>query len=175
MGYNKTRREFIRNSLLASGGIILGSSLPLSGRQLYFGDEKVRIGVIGTGSRGTGLISLMNNIEGLETVACCDIIPFRLKGGLALAPKANGYQHHNDLLSDPKVDAVIIATPFSTHAAIAIDALKAGKHVYCEKTLAKGIEDIQSLLDVATQNNHLVFQTGHQYHSSPLYNKVGRS
>lgn len=172
MDYKNNRREFIKRSLLATGGVIVGSSLPLIGKNLNFGSEKVNIGVVGTGSRGTGLITLMNEIEGLEVVACCDIIPFRLKEGLALAPKAKGYRHLHDLLANPQIDAIIIATPFSTHAAVAMNSLRAGKHVYCEKTMVKGLEDIQAVFDIAFQNNHLVFQTGHQYHSSPLYNKV---
>lgn len=172
MDYKNNRRQFLKRSLLATGGAIIGSSFPLTGKNLFFGKEKLKVGIIGTGSRGTGLINLMNEIEGMEVAACCDIIPFRLKDGVSLAPTSRGYSHHHDLLTSKEVDAVIIATPFSSHASIAIDALKEGKHVYCEKTMVKGINEIQEVLDVKSQNNHLVFQTGHQYHSSPLYNKV---
>jgi predicted dehydrogenase len=133
--------------------------------------RKLSIGVIGTGDRGKGLIQLMNKIGSFEIVACADVLPFRLEEGLKLAPRAAGYAAFEPLLNDPNVEAVIIATPFSTHDEIAIAALDAGKHIYCEKTMVKGISEIQSVLD-KSQGSSLVFQTGHQYHSSPLYQRV---
>lgn len=143
----------------------------LSAMPVSFGQKQVNIGVIGTGDRGKGLMSLITQIDGLEVVACADVIPFRLTEGLSKAPKAKGYHNYNDLLNDKNVDAVMISTPFSTHDQIAIAALKAGKHVYCEKTMTKGLDETQRVLSAAAQSNK-VFQTGHQYHSSPLYNRA---
>lgn len=134
--------------------------------------KPINIGVIGTGDRGGGLTSIMNSIENLNVFACCDILPFRLKEGLLKAnsnPKA--YLDYRKLLDDKTIDAVIVATPFSTHSKIAIDALDAGKHVYCEKTLAKGYEDIDQLLK-KVKSSDKIFQTGHQYHSSRLYTQI---
>jgi predicted dehydrogenase len=74
-------------------------------------------------------------------------------------------------LEDKNIDAVVIATPFHSHAQIAIDALDAGKHVYLEKTLAKGYKEIQELVTKVRSSN-MILQTGHQYHSSLLYNHV---
>ena len=133
-------------------------------------NNTINIGVIGTGARGSGLTSIINSIENINVSAVCDIIPFRLENGIS---KSNsiGYSDYRKLLDDKDIDAVIVATPFSTHAKIAMDAIDAGKHVYCEKTLAKGIEDINALV-VKAQNSKQIFQTGHQYHSSRLYAHV---
>lgn len=134
--------------------------------------ENLKIGLIGSGSRGQGLTYLIRNIEGIEVIACCDIIPFRLDEGLSKAsPKAKGYKDYRRLLDDKNIDAVIISTPFSMHGQMALDALDAGKHVYCEKTMVWGIPEIQSVINKHKGSN-LVFQTGHQFHSSPLYQKV---
>lgn len=170
MGVKTSRRTFVKSSLLAGTGLVAGGSY-LFGRPSYFGSDKIRIGIIGTGSRGTGLAYLINQIDGLEVVACADVIPFRLEEGLKLSPGAKGYNNYEALLSDANVDAVIIATPFSMHDEMAIAALEAGKHVYCEKTMAKGIPEIQSIISKA-EGSQLIFQTGHQYHSSPLYQRA---
>ncbi len=136
-------------------------------------NETVRMGVIGTGDRGGGLIPFINQIEHMQVAACCDIIPSRLEKALSLVSekKAKGYKDYRKLLENPDLDAILIATPLNTHSKIAIDALDAGKHVYCEKTMAKGYVGIENLVTKATHSKQL-FQTGHQYHSSRLYTHV---
>ena len=69
------------------------------------------------------------------------------------------------------IDAVLIATPFSTHHIIAIDAIDSGKHIYCEKTLSRGVANNLNLVK-KVKNSNIIFQTGHQYHSSRLYKHV---
>lgn len=155
---------------MATGGAVVGTSC-LQASPFFFGEKKLRLGVIGTGARGTGLIALSQQIEGLEVVACADVIPFRLEEALEMASGAKGYPSHVELLKDKNVDAVIICTPFSTHDEVAIAAMKTGKHVYCEKTMVKGMAEMQTVIDLATKSG-VVFQTGHQYHSSLLYRKV---
>jgi len=115
------------------------------------------------------LIPFINDIPNFNIAACCDLIPMRLEGAVKNskgAPKA--YKDYRKLLENKDLDAVLIATPFNTHSKIAIDSIDAGKHVYCEKTLAKGYLGIQSLYSKVKSSNK-VFQTGHQYHSSQLY------
>ncbi|HCX24827.1 MAG: dehydrogenase [Flammeovirgaceae bacterium] len=165
-----SRRKFFKTGVALIGGTVLGARY-LSAMPIHFGKEVVNVGVIGTGDRGSGLIRLMNQIEGLEVVACSDLIPFRLEDAVKLTKSAKAYADYTDLLADKKVDAVIVSTPFSTHDEIAIAALKAGKHVYCEKTMTKGMTEIQAVIDIVNSSGK-VFQTGHQYHSSPLYNKA---
>tara|TARA_R110002049_G_scaffold262086_2_gene438182 strand:- start:1160 stop:1891 length:732 start_codon:yes stop_codon:yes gene_type:complete len=169
------RREFITKGGLVTAGIITTSSTSstlgaLSKR--INSNSIVNIGIIGTGDRGSGLISVLNNIEGINVSAICDVLPFRLEKGISRAEnKVNTYENYNKLLDNKDIDAVLIATPFNSHSAIAIDALDAGKHVYCEKTMAKGFIEIDNLVKKVTYSK-LIFQTGHQYHSSKLYNHV---
>ena len=165
-----TRKDFIVKSALA------GMVSPLAWNMFpgAFGraNATVNLGIIVTGDRGGGLIDFVKEIPRLRLVSCCDILDFRLKsavekGGTAVKP----YSDYRSMLDDKSVDAVLIATPFNTHAQIAIEALDAGKHVYCEKTLAKGYSDIHKLI-TKTSDSGQIFQTGHQYHSSRLYAHV---
>ncbi len=161
------RREFIKNTSIG----IAAASVPfvLKGTPPA---KSIRLGVIGTGDRGAGLIPFMNSIDGLDVVACCDVLPFRLENAINKTKgRAKGYDDFRRILDDSSIDSVLIATPFSTHAQIAIDAIDAGKHIYCEKTLAKGHEALKDLASNVKSSNK-VFQTGHQYHSSRLYSHV---
>ncbi|WP_242083498.1 Gfo/Idh/MocA family protein [Aestuariivivens sediminis] len=165
------RRKFIKQGSAASALILTGTSA-LADMALRRDRKDIHIGIIGTGQRGSGLIPFINSIENLKVYACCDTIPFRLQEGLKRTNgKAKGYANYKNLLANRSIDAVLIATPFSMHAQIALDAIDAGKHVYCEKTLAKGYQDIQQLI-AKVKNANIIFQTGHQYHSSRLYQHV---
>lgn len=161
------RRNFVVKSSLA--GAALASSGPLLGNILN-ANETINVGVIGTGDRGGGIISLINQVPNLKVVACCDILPFRLENGLKRAGIKRGYADYKKMLDEKDIDAVVVATPFSTHSAIECYAIAAGKHVYGEKTMAKGFDGIHKLLEAKDPN--LIFQTGHQYHSSRLYTHV---
>ncbi len=165
------RREFILNSSKITAGSM---SLPfisifdLSSKP----NSTLNIGIIGTGSRGGGLIPFINQIQNFNIVACCDILPFRLKDAIEKSPsKTIAYNNYKDLLKNKDVDAVLIATPFSTHYSIALDAIEAGKHIYCEKTMVHGISNNINIVKKVKQSN-IIFQTGHQYHSSRLYNHI---
>jgi predicted dehydrogenase len=166
------RRDFVIKGGL--GTMALATSTSVLGNFMSFNgsNDAINIGVIGTGDRGGGLIPVLNRIDGINVTACCDVLPFRLENGLTKAgnnPKA--YTDYRKLLDNKDIDAVLIATPFNTHSQIAIDSIDAGKHVYSEKTMAKGYSGIDSLVQKVSQSSQ-IFQTGHQYHSSRLYNHV---
>ncbi|SFB96384.1 Predicted dehydrogenase [Algibacter lectus] len=166
------RRKFLRQGGAASAALATSTSVLANVGFNFNSSKTINIGVIGTGDRGSGLIPFINEIEHLNVYACCDVIPFRLEKGLARTKgKAKGYINYKDLLNDKAIDAVVIATTFSEHSKIAMDAVDAGKHVYCEKTLAKGYQGIHDLVAKVKQSN-IIFQTGHQYHSSRLYTHV---
>jgi len=166
------RRDFLINSGLSATGMLAGSST-LWGMSNYLGaNNSLNIAVIGTGSRGGGLIPLINSVSDINVVACCDVLPFRLDKAMQTAgDKAKSYDDYRRVLDNKDIDAVMVATPFNTHSKIAIDALDAGKHVYCEKTMVKGYKAIEALVDKVESSNRQ-FQTGHQYHSSRLYLEV---
>lgn len=164
------RREFVIKGALASGAITT-SAFARNSSMLNL-NKTINIGIIGTGDRGSGMISNLNQIPNFNVLACCDTLPYRLENGLkSVKNKAKGYSDYRKLLDNKDIDAVLIATPFNTHSKITIDALDASKHVYCEKTMAKGYDGIQSLIKKVEQSK-TIFQTGHQYHSSKLYAHV---
>ena len=135
-------------------------------------NDQVQIGVIGTGGRGNWLTKLLQNIKGAKVIACCDVQPDRLAQGMNLAdPSAKKYSDYRKLLENKDVNAVIIATPLSTHFEIAKAALLAGKHVYCEKTMAFTYSEIDEL-EKTLKNSGLVFQVGYQHRYNALYNWV---
>ncbi|MEP3389582.1 MAG: Gfo/Idh/MocA family oxidoreductase [Reichenbachiella sp.] len=167
------RRDFVIKGSLATAGLATSTYAAANILGASNANDTVNIGVIGTGSRGSGLIPNINSIDKFNVIGCADILPFRLEKGMSKVEgsKAKGYNDYRKLLDDKNIDAVLIATPLSTHADIAMDAIDAGKHVYCEKTMAKGYDGIKNLVAKVNSSDKL-FQTGHQYHSSRLYTHV---
>jgi len=166
------RREFVIKSGLATAALGTTSFMESGIAYPKKAADTINFGVIGTGDRGAGLINIMNDIPELNVISCCDILPFRLQKGIAnTSRKAKGYSDYRKLLEQKDIDAILVATPFNTHSQIAIDAIDAGKHVFCEKTMAKGFDGIIQLRD-KVNNSDKIFQTGHQYHSSRLYRHV---
>jgi predicted dehydrogenase len=164
-----------RRKFIGVGGIAM-SGLAVQPKNVYsnFTGESdiIQIGVIGTGGRGNWLIKLIKNIPGLEVTACCDILPFRLKQGMSLAsPGAKSYTDYRKLLENREIDAVIISTPLSMHYEMATAALDAGKHVYCEKTMAFTIDEALKLEKKVKESN-LTFQVGYQHRYNPLYQNI---
>ncbi|MEP0132733.1 MAG: Gfo/Idh/MocA family oxidoreductase [Eudoraea sp.] len=166
------RREFVIKSGLATAALGTTSFMESGIAYPKKAADTINFGVIGTGDRGAGLINIMNDIPELNVISCCDILPFKLQKGIAnTSGKAKGYSDYRKLLEQKDIDAILVATPFNTHSQIAIDAIDAGKHVFCEKTMAKGFDGIIQLRD-KVNNSDKIFQTGHQYHSSRLYRHV---
>lgn len=165
------RRSFLKTSGLALSGALLGAPR-LDGQGSAQSDGAIRLGVIGAGRRGVGLMHVARAVGGIRTVACCDILPFRLEAGLATAgPECRGYDDYRKLVDDPRVDAVVIATPLSLHHRMAAHALDAGRHVYCEKTMTYGIDEAIDLVRRAG-DSQAVFQVGYQFRSAPLFHRI---
>ncbi len=110
--------------------------------------RKVKIGIVGLGSRGLylGYHSFRKNPRA-ELVASCDLNPTRLDEVRAKFPDVKTYDALDAMLADPEVEAVVIATPDHAHASNAIAALDAGKHVFLEKPMAQSIADCDAILD----------------------------
>lgn len=166
--------SFSRRKFITAGGILLSGAamgLPSLARAIAPSD-KVRIGLIGSGSRGTGLAALLKQIPEVELAACCDPIPSHLAEGMKhAAPKAASYNNYKALLENKAIDAVIIATPLFTHYEIAVAALDAGKHVYLEKSMTYDIPQSLALVKKVKEKK-LVFQVGFQYRYYDLYKRV---
>lgn len=133
--------------------------------------DRVRLGMIGTGSRGQFLLENLLRTPGCEITALCDIYPPHLDQAAAKLGKPARLEHeYRRLLDDKTIDAVVIATPLYLHAPMVMAALAAGKHVYCEKSLALTIADCKAVARAAAQSS-MVFQIGHQrlFHRATLH------
>ncbi len=153
----------------------------------YFGYEKlnkepVRAAIIGTGNEGCGAMIHDHNREYLNFIGFCDVRPSNQKRartefakhkdyGPAEAEKLKLYDDHKAMLADPNVEVVVIALPLWLHAPIAIEAMKAGKHVFCEKLMAHSVEECKEMVKVAHETNRLL-AIGHQRHYSVLYDNA---
>jgi predicted dehydrogenase len=167
------RRKFIAGSMLGVGGLLASYSPIFAGQGIPTNGKRVRIGIIGTGKRGQGLINtIIETTPGLEVVACCDLIPANLSAAMAKAgPKAIAYTDYEKLLNNKNIDAVIIATPLYLHYPMSVAALEMKKHVYVEKSMAFTIKESLDLVR-RVKNSNQVLQVGFQYRNFPLYHQV---
>jgi predicted dehydrogenase len=153
------------------------ATLPVAGALLWKSSsiQPVRAGIIGPGGQGRVLME-NSNPNFLKLVAVCDIYPPNLEKGLEIARKnhdanAQGYADYRQLLERKDIEAVLIAVPLWAHGPIAVEALQAGKHVFCEKTMAYTVEDCKNMIQAArTARRNL--QIGHQRAYSPLYHEA---
>ena len=114
--------------------------------------KKVRIGIIGCGGIANGKhMPSLAQLDNVEMVAFCDII---CEKAVAAKEKfgtedAKVYTDYKELISDASIDAVHICTPNKSHAFITVDSLESGKHVMCEKPMAKTVEEARAMVDAA--------------------------
>ncbi len=166
------RREFIGSALATASiaavpGILSAATDPFNG-------QPVRTGHIGVGSQGRHHLNNMLKLPGFEIRTLCDVLPFQLDAAKELVGQETGsVTDYRRLLDDPDIDAVVIATPFHFHARPMIDALDAGKHVYCEKTLVKGFDQIGQTA-AALAGSDRVAQAGYQHRYSVHLREIAR-
>ena len=154
-----TRRTFIQTTATAVAASTFHSSVATGAPQ----NDRLKLGFIGCGGRAQSLVKPFLDLADIAWVCDAD-----QKRTTQFAEKTNASQATTDLrrvIDDPKVDAVVIATPDHWHAPAAIMACDAGKHVYVEKPCSHNLREGQLLLDAARRNN-VVVQHGTQYRSS---------
>lgn len=136
-------------------------------------DEPVRIGLIGAGARGKWLAKIASTLPGLEMTACCDLLPGHYEAcSREIGRNAAFYDDYRKLVAATEVQAVIIATPLFFHFDMAKEALKAGKHVYCEKTMTHTRQQAADLKKLAKASAGQVFQVGYQHRFNPIYSEI---
>jgi predicted dehydrogenase len=116
----------------------------------------IGIGVIGYGYWGPNLVRNFAEVSGARVVAVSDLSAERLGVIHSRYPSVRTTTDYRDLLADPAVDAVVIATPVSTHCALTLEALQAGKHVLVEKPLAASVAEGERMLEAATRSGRLL-------------------
>ena len=156
------RREFLKQLGCVAGGAALLAGAPwLSSwtpeRIREISGEKARIALIGTGSRGQYHIHNLLLIPHARIVALCDCYEPNLQAAAALCPGAKLYRDYRKLLEDKDIDGVIISTPLGSHAAITLDALSAGKHVFCEKAMARTLDECKAVYDAYQKSDKVLY------------------
>jgi predicted dehydrogenase len=132
----------------------------------------VAFGVIGVGAWGREILAALGRIGGAHVQYICDVYEPALKRAAAGAPRAASATDWKRVIESPGVEAIVIATPTPAHREIAIAALQAGKHVYCEAPLATSIEDARAIASAALATSDRVFQAGLQGRANALYRHV---
>lgn len=171
------RRQFLKNT---GAAITFGSALYLTGKafaaESQSPNERIRIGLIGAGARGCSHLEMLQWMkeqgDNIEITAVCDIYkPHLVRAAQKYNVKA--YSSHQELLVDKNVDLVCIATPDHHHAWQAIDAIQAGKDVYCEKPVAhwRQFEVTKKLAQTVAKSNQ-VFQLGTQAMSDSVWHQM---
>jgi predicted dehydrogenase len=131
----------------------------------------VRVGVVGLGYWGPNLIRNLNELEAADLRWICDLDQSRLDLIGRRYPAVRCTRRFEDLLGDPELEAVVIATPVSTHHPLGLAALQAGKHVFIEKPLAASYAEAQELAAVAA-DRRLTLMPGHTFLYSPPVNAI---
>ncbi len=171
-----SRRDFLRKAAATTAAASLYSSISLMADERIRGaNERPGVGFIGVGGRSQahmGICAHLKRQGRCDLVAVCDVYGPRVR---AAAQKTGGkiYRNHHELLADPRVDIVCIATPDRLHAPQAIDAVRAGKDVYCEKPLTHWSQFYlaRKLGEEAARSKRIV-QVGTQYVADNAYAKV---
>jgi myo-inositol 2-dehydrogenase/D-chiro-inositol 1-dehydrogenase len=137
--------------------------------------EKVRVGVIGAGVMGRyHCETLARRLPGAELAAVADVNAAAAERAAALSPGAVATADHRALLADPSLEAVVIATPNDTHAALIREAARAGKHVFCEKPVALDLASADAALAEAARQG-VKLQIGFQRRFDPAYREARRA
>ena len=142
-------------------GLVTGDNLTRRQR-----DPRLTIAVVGLGYWGPNLIRNLHDLPLVKTIVACDLLAARLERVTRRFPSVTATTRYDDLLTDSTVDAVVIATPISTHYPLAAAALLAGKHVMVEKPLAASSDQAASLIELAERLS-LVLMPGHTFLYSP--------
>ena len=133
--------------------------------------DSVGLAVVGLGYWGPNLLRNAWEIDNARVMAVCDRDEEALDRVARRYPSIKRTRRFEDVITDPAIDAVVIATPVSTHYEMARQALEAGKHVFVEKPLAERGEQCRELVNIA-ENRDLVLMPGHTFLYSPPVRKV---
>ena len=129
---HQSRRDFIKKSVLAIGAFAIVPRHVLGGPGFMAPSDTLTKAIIGVGGMGRGHIEY----EGTKVVAMCDVDKNHLKDAIALAGgNVRGYSDFRELLTQPDIDVVHIATPPHWHGIMSVMAAQAGKDVWCEKPM----------------------------------------
>ncbi len=173
-----SRREFLQRSAGIAGASLFGGSILLEPEplialpRLNAPSDRVRFGIVGVGMEGTGLLTTAVQLPGVECAAACDLYDGRHELAREIVGKPiRTTRRYKELLDDKEIDAIIIAVPDHWHKQVVVDAVGAGKDVYCEKPMSHSPADGLAMVVAAKKTDRIV-QIGAQRTSSVLCAKA---
>src|SRR6202158_3860398 len=155
-----SRREFLQRSVGVAGASLVGGSILLEPEplialpRLTAASDRVRFGIVGVGMEGTGLLTTAVQLPGVECVAACDLYDGRHELAREIVGKPiKTTRRYKELLDDKEIDAIVIAVPDHWHRQVVVDAVGAGKDVYCEKPMSHSPADGLAMVAAATRQD----------------------
>ena len=171
------RRDFIKGGSMASlmtmmGGVLISQPRAHGADAAAEAPTKpknppIKCAVIGCGPWGREILQSLSRLGNAPVVAVCDTSEAMVNRGKKLAPEAKGHSDYKEILADKEIKCVFIATPTHTHKQMVIDALAAGKQVWCEAPLAHTIEDAKAIAQASAKTPKCYFQSALQLRSDP--------
>jgi predicted dehydrogenase len=169
-----TRRDVVKMAGAAGLAVAAASQIDgFPGIRTVKAADQVPFGMIGTGSRGNYLLKHLAKIDNGRCVALCDVNQEMLdRATKTIGNNPRIYKDYRELLAQKDIEAVFVTTPLFLHYPITVDALSAGKHVFCEKALVFKKEEVAGLRAKAAQHPKQIIQTGLQRRYSKFYAAV---
>ena len=170
-----TRRTFLQTAAGAASLALAAKVIALpepAYTQEWAAGPTVNFGIIGIGMQGSGLLSTSIGLPGTKCLAACDLWDGRQTLAKEIAgPSITVTRKYRELLANPDIQALIVAVPDHWHKQIVVDAVTAGKDVYCEKPMSHNVADGAAMVAAAKKSNRIV-QIGSQRTSSALLAKA---
>ncbi|MEQ1472532.1 MAG: Gfo/Idh/MocA family oxidoreductase, partial [Candidatus Acidiferrum sp.] len=158
-----SRRQFLQRSAGMTGAVVASrtilldaETIPLPTRTVAASD-RVRFGIIGVGMQGSGLLTNAIQLPGVECVAAADLYD----GRHTLAKEIAGAnvmttRHYQELLANKDIDCIVAAVPDHWHKQVVVDAVNAGKDIYCEKPMSHTAAEGVAMVDAAKKAGKIV-------------------
>ncbi len=173
-----SRREFLQTTAGAAGATITANAIFLGPDPLFAAttpmaaSDRVRFGIVGVGMEGSNLLTTAILLPGVECAAACDLYDGRHELAREIVGKpVPTTRRYKELLDNKEIDAIIVAVPDHWHKQIVVDAIAAGKDVYCEKPFSHSPADGVALVEAAKRSDRIVM-VGAQRTSSVLCAKA---
>ncbi len=173
-----SRRQFLQTTVGAAGVSLISGQLALeaepiaSAAQSVAPSDRVRFGIVGVGMEGSGLLTTAIQLPGVECVAAADLYDGRHELAKEIVGKTiRTTRRYQELLDSKDIDAILVAVPDHWHKQVVVDAVAAGKDVYCEKPMSHNPADGLAMVSAAKKTDRIV-QIGAQRTSSVLCAKA---
>ena len=174
-----TRRQFLQKTAGTAGALAVSRNMllepehiPTSLEKVVPASDRIRFGIIGIGMQGSGLLATAITLPGVECIAAADLYDGRHTLATEIVgKKIYTTRKYHELLDNKEIDCLIAAVPDHWHKQVVVDALTAGKHIYCEKPMSHSPADGIAMVEAYKKTGHVV-QIGSQRVSSVVCAKA---